>query len=120
MGLYKARGEPNGFTVGVAQFAYKPGAQVSLDGAVKGGMSKRAALEGDSNPQYSSTLTTISGLDARTASYRHQTWWSGRTVQVDLVCAARALQYWCVWVTYLNDASATDAARILRSVSIRP
>jgi len=57
----------------VSRIAYKPDVQLGLDGAMNGAMNgamrAMAAASGESNPQFSSTVTSIDGLPARRASY---------------------------------------------------
>lgn len=115
---YLNRNAPSSFAVMVSRIAYKPHIKASLDGAMKGGMSQAVAAAGDSNPQYSSRTTSISGIEARTASYQRKV--SGRTMHIDAVFACRGQKLWQVQIIYLNDASAADASRILRSITIRP
>jgi hypothetical protein len=106
------------FGVTISRFAYKPHVEVSLDGTVQGAMTQAAAAAGDSDPQYSSTTTTISGLEARRASYQGKV--SGRTMQIEAAFIRRGQKFWQVQVIFLSPSSAGDASRILESITITP
>ena len=114
---YQSRASSS-FAVSVSRIAYKPKIEVSLDGSVQGAMTQAAAAAGDSNPQYSSSTTTISGLDARTASYQGKV--SGRTMHIEAAFIRHGQKLWQVQVIFLSDASAGDASRLLRSIIITP
>jgi hypothetical protein len=111
--VYRNRGTQGSFIVLIQRFAYKPGNRQSLDGVVAGAMAKVA---GDGHSTYASKPTTISGLEARSASYQGTD--SGHSMRFDLSCAARGDRYWCVHIVYSNEASGEDARRILESVAI--
>lgn len=116
--MYSSRGRSDNFTIGVSCTTYKSGVRINLDGGVAGAMKMAGAAVGDSDPQYAASPTTLDGLEARTASYQHTVW--GRTLHVEALLVERAQTVWQVQVSYFNDVSATDAARILHSVSIAP
>ena len=127
--IYQSRGGSS-FAVFISRIAYKPQVELSLDGSVRGAMTQIAAEAGDSNPQYSSSTTTISGLEARTASYQGTV--SGRTMHSEAAFVRHGQKLWQVQVIYLSDrtgkvvipaqfdSSAGDASRILRSIAITP
>lgn len=104
--------------VAVSRLAYKPHVEVSLDGGVHGAMTQAAAAMGASNPQYSSSPTNISGLEARKASYRGTI--AEKTIQIEAVFVRRGQQLWQIQVLCLSSSSAGDASRILESITILP
>ncbi|MBI1178306.1 hypothetical protein GC207_12795 [bacterium] len=108
----------DGFTVGVSRIAYKPQVEVTLDGSVHGAVTQVAAAVGDSDPQYTASKTTISGLEARSVSY--QTPVSGRTMHINAAFVHQGQKLWQVQVLYWTDSTAADASRILRSIEVTP
>jgi hypothetical protein len=113
---YVNHGPRSSFLVSVARTDYKPGVLVSLDGAAAGAVRGVAASVGDTNPQYSSHVTTISGFEGRRASYQYAGP-RGR-VHVEWVLAHGGQRLWQLQIVYVSDTSAADAERILNSVSI--
>jgi hypothetical protein len=104
----------------VSRIAYTPETQVSLDGAMNGamngGMRPVAAAAGDTNPQFSSTVTTIDGLPARRATYTGRA--RGTSVHLDAAFVQSGQKIWQVQVIYTGDSSASDSKRILDSIHI--
>lgn len=115
--MYQNRGGGT-FVVTISRIAYKPHVEFSLDGSVRGAMTQAAAAAGDSDPQHSSSTTTISGLEARRASYQGKV--SGRAMQIEAAFVRRGQKLWQVQVLFLSPSSAGDASRILESIAITP
>lgn len=107
--------------VTVSRIAYKPAAQISLDGAVNGAMTGAAkplaALAGVADPKYTAEITTIDGLPARRASYIGQV--KDVTFHVDAAFAQSGQKLWQVQVISTGEAAAADARRFLDSIHIR-
>jgi hypothetical protein len=104
----------------VSRIAYKPGVQISLDGAMKGAMNGAmrsiAAASGETNPQFSSTVTSIDGFPARRASYTGRV--HGTPIHLDAVFVQSGQKFWQVQVMCTDDSSASDSKRILDSIHI--
>ena len=118
MQIYQNTGAPKTFVVMVSRIEYKPGIQTSLDGAVAGAMKNMGAAIGDTDPKYSITSTSVSGLEGRRVSYKREK--SGPTVNVDSVFARQGQKLWQIQVLYQYAESAGDVSRIIKSVKITP
>lgn len=107
--------------VTVSRIAYKPTAEVSLDGAMNGAMAGAAkplaALAGVADPKYTSEIITIDGLPARRAKYTGKV--KDTAFHVDAVFAQSGQKLWQVQVISTGDEAAADARRYLDSVHIR-
>src|SRR5262245_33664056 len=115
---YQSRGPTNTFVVMISRLAYQAEIETDLDGAVHGAMTQSAAALGDRNPQYPSSSNSISGLEARRASYNGQV--SGGTMHVGGALAGRGPKCWQVQVIYTHVRSGPDATRLLNSSAINP
>jgi hypothetical protein len=60
----------NNFALAIGRGVYLDDVVANIDGAVSSVVAGTAAKLGDKNPRYSSIPTTVSGLDARRASYQ--------------------------------------------------
>jgi len=107
--------------VSVSRMAYTLETLVSLDGAMNGAMSGAmkpvAESLGESNPQFSSTKTTLDGLPARRASYSGR---KGKTVvHVDAIFVQSGQKLWQVQAISHGEGTAADAKRMLDSLHIK-
>jgi hypothetical protein len=118
MQIYQSRGTPKTFVAMISRIEYRPGIQTSLDGAVAGAMQNMGTAIGDSNPKYSATATSISGLEGRKVSYHRQK--SGQTVHVESIFAIKGQKLWQIQLLYQHPESAGDVSRIIQSVRIMP
>lgn len=105
-----------GFRVTVSRFGYKPGVQVSLDGAVNGAMTQAAAALGVVQPKFTEEPAKVDGLEARKSAYRGNV--AGRPIQIDALFIQRGQQFWQVQVIAVASGEALDAKRILESVHV--
>jgi hypothetical protein len=106
----------------ISRIAYKSGVQVSLDGAtngaMNGAMASLAKTAGDANPKFTSSSLTIDGLQARKATYTGSA--KGSSIHLDGVFVQNGQKIWQVQVITTGDSSATDIARIVDSVHMKP
>jgi len=115
-------GEATNPRITVSRIAYKPGLQVSLEGAMNGAMNGALVpltkAGGEANPKFTSSSLVIDGLQARKSTYTGSV--KGRSIHLDGVFVQNGQKIWQVQVTTDGDSSATDIARIVDSVHIKP
>lgn len=118
MDTYQGSTRNQQFNVLVSRFSFKSGVPLNLDGAIKGAMTKGALAMGDSNPQFTTANTNLSGMEGRRASYHKMI--SGESVHMEGVVAGAGQRFWQVQVIYVGETRAADAARVLDSIVITP
>lgn len=117
MDVYDSGGTPPTFRVMVIRTTYAKGVQVSLDGAVKGGMEKGAAAIGDADAKpFEVEEVKVSDLPARRAAFVGKK--GGVAFHIEMLAAQKERTVWVVQVIHVGDGHAEAAARVLDSVLI--
>jgi len=116
--VYSGETTDKSFGVAVSHVQYRSGIKASVDGAVEESVRRGAADAGAAKPDYTSTPTKVSGLEARSVSCAVQT--SRYTIHMRALYVVQGAQMWQLQVMYRNEESAPDADRVLDSVQITP
>jgi len=117
---FRSQGTSDSFGALVSRGVYKTNTTPDLDGAVRGALQNVATAVDDKNPSFNLKSTTISGRQARTASYhRKPTDQADQETHVLAAFVADENRLWQLIVVYTDEASTVDAERILNSFKIR-